>query len=385
MKNITENTEFYIPYHTLHITNYEATGNRIGVLNLDSIQGITNLSPYVVRRCLEDNRTFRIWLQQEGITSGVDSIMIYYQAKSRNYDFVSFVGEPNALIESEFSEMCGNGIRALGLHLALHSSDELQKQFLSYGISIHAGEVRNLRIDSINPPNSFAKISVDMGVFQNEYQIMKSFLNDSFRNLNLSQFFLEDKILPVDLQGSGFGLGLNGSQNGEPHLVLVLQLEEYIQLSNYLQCEIDSRNSLMDSLRNVVSILGNKITFNSTLFPKNINFSIAVVVADRLFISTHERNLAPQKYICLSEQSLLGRCRCNTNSCGTAGSVAANLAYVNGFIKSDKIATVHPGGEITYLITEHNTQMIGEARMAKHINSSANKDSNQFSLEIMTD
>ena len=111
-----------IPYERLKLIEYEATGNKTPVVDLGVIPGIANFDPTLVRQLLERDINFRTWLKINGANHFADSVMLYYQTGSSEYDFVTFVGEPNSSLTSNFSEMCGNGIRSLGLHIILNAN-----------------------------------------------------------------------------------------------------------------------------------------------------------------------------------------------------------------------------------------------------------------------
>src|SRR3989338_4453919 len=105
-----------INYDKINLVPYNGVGNNTPVLDLtENLYSDVN-DPAEIRQRLETDLHFRKILQQKSKTYQADSIMVYYQANNQqDYQYVMFVAEPNTSITIPFSEMCGNGIRSLGL------------------------------------------------------------------------------------------------------------------------------------------------------------------------------------------------------------------------------------------------------------------------------
>src|SRR6185369_15209695 len=104
----------------IELLDYVGAGNRTPVLDISNFVS-PGSNPLRIRAELETNKKFRKWLKEEGLKHRADSVMIFYKSDNSDYDFVTFIGEPNGPVEGPFSEMCGNGIRSLALHVVLNS------------------------------------------------------------------------------------------------------------------------------------------------------------------------------------------------------------------------------------------------------------------------
>lgn len=344
-----------IDYSTLSLIDYEGAGNRTPVLNLDSVEHIQQFDVSEVRNFLENNQEFRQWLQIQGRYHKADSVMMYYRSNNFDYEYVTFIGEPGAALDQPFSDMCGNGIRCLALHIFL-DNQELQERYLDDGIRIFAGSVRIITFNSVDIEEMTANVTVDLGQFRNDYSNLRQFLCfseiETIQNIFQKFPFLEKKC--------SIGIGLNGDQTGEPHLVFLFteeNLQYVIQNLNIIPQE-----NITFNLRKIACRLGNVFTFDINLFPLGINVNIGCVMQDRIYISTHERNMLPSREICMQEQRKHGFCHCNTMACGTGGSVTANVAFNFVLMINSDIKTVHPGGSIMYSVCPETTLMIGPAQ-----------------------
>ncbi len=339
-----------IPYNKLQLIEYEGAGNRTPVLDISSISNITNYPVDQVRTFLESNLEFRTFLQKEGLAVHADSVMIVYKTNNTLMPFVTFIGEPGASITSPFSDMCGNGIRSLALHIFLAEQSETKRnEYIHNGISIFAGELRTITIESIDITNRSGFISVDLGPYQREVSKVSSFINPELFSKHTVLSNIPFNGQAPDLHDYSFSFGFNGNTIGEPHLTI------FVKNQNVEPQEI------ITFLRTMVTKLGNRLTFDSVLFPKGVNVNIAMEHEGRIFLSTHERNLSLNKESCLHE-STNGICRCNTLACGTGGAAVANEAIRLGKIVGNTVITVHPGGCISYQITTNSTIMTGPAR-----------------------
>ena len=277
----------------------------------------------------------------------------------KDYQYVMFVAEPNTSITIPFSEMCGNGIRSLGLHLFLESDDNHRDIYLTEGINIWtAAGVLKVQFKTIDTVNHQAIVEVKLGQFKFEMKNLFNFVSSGyFDNTNLTAINLNDYIdLPVNFSNR-FGIGFTGEDNGEPHLALILNQTEFYDLIAKLR--INNNDDLMALLRKTVSYLGNYFTFNYELFPHGINFNLGIIKNDKIFMSTHERNLVASKELCQYQYHRDGLCKCNTKACGTGGAVVANLTWLNYRFLGRQISTIHPGGEIVYQQKFNDTFMSG--------------------------
>lgn len=325
---------------------YEGAGNRTPVLDISVIPGIAEYAVDDVRRCLERNYEFRSFLQKNGMALQADSVMLFYRKETSEYEYVTFVGEPNASLDSNFSEMCGNGIRALGLHLSLITGTNI--------LRIWAGSVKTVSI--LHTKNSTSVVTVDMDMFQTSRKALQ-------RYIAVSHFPNVDNFSSVVLPGYEFlghvGIGFNGMEKGEPHVACIIKKDMFEGLlDGFLIREKDS----MSSLRKLTSCIGAQITFATDLFPQGINFNIGIIENEKIFVATHERNIATSFNSCQAQQKRFGICRCCTLACGTGGAAVANIAVKHGFVKKFFIETKHSGGKIVYDLRDHTTIMRGEAR-----------------------
>jgi diaminopimelate epimerase len=357
--------QLHINYQQLQLIEYEGAGNRTPVLDLGSVERIELYSHEKVRKYLEKDEQFRLWLQQKGLLCHADSVMIYYKVNYRDFDFITFIGEPNAALVNPFSTMCGNGIRSLVLHILLTEKDKNQRNmFIENGIRIWAGSERIVSVESINLRSRAGIFRVDMGPFVSALQLLREFINPVFFDRkNLSTVIMPREKVPGLLREKVVGLGFNGRISGEPHLAVLYTLLEFHDLCRSLgfSTSNDSRH-IMHVLRGIVSALGKELTFAANLFPQGINFNIGVVLGSTIYMSTHERNLSPSKDRCRELQSKTRVCQCNTMACGTGGAVLANIAKAQRFVSSNSITTIHPGGVLQYLLGDTGTVMIGPAK-----------------------
>jgi len=342
-------------YNNLKLIPYEGTGNITPVLDVGSTIDINKYEPARVREFLEKNGDFRLWLKKESQKLNADSVMIYYRSKHIDYDFVTFVGEPNGSLNSSFSDMCGNGICCLSLHIGLNQS-------AANGTSIYiwAGSVKKTIINQIDNKNNSGKIEVDMNKFQCRKSVLQKFVNlKLFPNIEtFSKISLPN--LPDFLKEYKFGIGFNGVDIGEPQLVLLVNKNKYEKILNEVIPK--KTENFMQNIRMITSSMGPIMTFDKNLFPQGINFNFGVIADDMIYMSTHERNILSSSDICRGQQKNNYICRCNTLSCGTGGAAAANIAFLQGLIEREDIITVHPGGEIKYILNKNTTIMLGSAK-----------------------
>lgn len=350
-------------FSALELIPYEGTGNKTPVLDLSGTGNISQFAPEKTREYLEKDLRFRLLLQEQGRALQADSVMIYYPAKQANFDFVTFVGEPNASLNNYFSQICGNGIRSLALHILLEASDRQRERYLKKGLRIWAGgEIKKVVIKSFDPTTQAGVFEVNLGPFQARAKNLAKYVNPrAFKGASNFASVLFTKPIPDFLEMRRFGIGFNGGLDGQPHLSLVNTVFEYQLLLKNLGIETQNAD-LMASLQRSVCILGNVFTFNKEIFPFGINFNLGVVDQGIIYMATHEKNLALSKENCLSQFQTNGRCKCNTLACGTGGAVTANIAYLQGLISHREILTVHKGGEIVYGLHPKGTLMIGSAR-----------------------
>jgi diaminopimelate epimerase len=339
-----------IPYNKLQLVEYEGAGNRTPVLDISCVNNISDYSVEQVRTFLESDLVFRVFLQQKGLAVQADSVMIFYKTNNTLMPFVTFIGEPGAGITSPFSDMCGNGIRSLALHIFLAEQSETKRnEYLHKGITIFAGELRTIQIESIDYKNRSGFISVDLGPYQREVKKLSSFINPELFSKHTVLSNIPFNGQAPDLHNYTFSFGFNGNTIGEPHLTI------FVKNQNVEPQEI------ITFLRTMATKLGNRLTFDSLLFPKGVNVNIAMEHEGRIFVSTHERNLSPNQKTCLEEINNQ-ICRCNTLACGTGGAAVSNEAIALGIIAGNTVITVHPGGCITYQVTPNTTIMTGPAR-----------------------
>lgn len=336
----------HIPYSKLELVDYEGAGNKTPVLDLSCIKGIANFNPINVREYLENNLKFRKWLKAEGQKHQADTIMLYYTSSHNEYQYVTFIGEPNTTLAAKFSEMCGNGIRALALHIYLNNEEKNRK------FAILAGSVKQINLVKFDRERKSAQVMVDMGKF-NERNFNSDQLLEKIKSL--SKLKTNNNII--------FTLGSNGlSQEGEPHLVVLYTWNEFAKLSRRLNISLNTRD-ITHILRNIASAFGKEITFETSLFPHGMNFNIGVIRDNHIYMTTHERSLSVSKESCQLEIQKNTFCKCNTLACGTGGAAVANVARLQGLIPAiECIKTIHPGGEIKYKITQNTTFMIGPVR-----------------------
>lgn len=350
-------------YSSLELVAYEGAGNKTPVLDLSRVGSFSQADPRDARDYLERDLRFRLLLQERGRALQADSVMIYYPAKQANFDFVTFVGEPNSSLNSHFSQMCGNGIRSLALHILLEASDRQREKYIKKGLRIWAsGEIKKVIIKSFDPSIQAGVFEVNLGPFQVGAKNLAKYVNPrAFKGASNFTSVLFTKPVPDFLKIRRFGIGFNGDLDGQPHLSLVNNVFEYQQLLKNLGIETENAD-LMASLQRAVCILGNVFTFDKDIFPFGINFNLAVVDQGIVYMATHEKNLSSSRESCLSQFQTSGRCKCNTLACGTGGAVTANIAYLQGLINHHEVLTIHKGGEIVYHLHPRGTLMIGSAR-----------------------
>lgn len=351
------NTDFSL----LKLVGYSGAGNITPVVDISSILPDGNLPVIALRAALEKNHSFRVWLKEEGLKNKADSVILYYKSTVDEYDYICFVAEPNVSLNSSFSDMCGNGIRALGFHLYLRNLKRktLEKQSI---FRIFAGSVKKVRVLKISKFQTKATVSVELGEFRSKRIQLKEYVNvnlfGSIKDFN--RFKMPPGLLLPALYSLNFGLGMNSdTYMGEPHIILLLDRSEYISLYEQFFTSKITKHFQHGKLRIMTSYFGSKITFNKKFFPKGINFSIALIIENKIYISTHERNLNLYQNCIKKSRDKKHYCSCNTQACGTAGAVAANLAKLNLCIASDLITTVHAGGEIMYILSDKTTTMTG--------------------------
>lgn len=332
-------------FENLKINYYSASGNKTPVLDVNPLVDLSN-SPDENREILENNLPFRRYVRKALSTKSVDSLMLYYTVteKKKGYDYVMYVEEPNTCTSTKFSTMCGNGIRALSLHL--------YEKTQSKSFRIYAGGIKTTQIIGFNP----LRIRVNMGKFRFEEKYLRKYVNRE--NLRTLKQRLSSTIL-FSLENLKFGL--NGSEDGEPHAVLFVNKSDFLQKTGILS---NNQELAINTLRQYTSQIGKEVTFDKDIFPLGISFSIAIIDKNdsTILMSTHERNLNDNPKQCVEEINHINRCNCNTLACGTAGAVVANWAFTLGFVSNKNIITIQPGGNIEYVIDENNTIMIGSAK-----------------------
>lgn len=351
-----------INYKLLQLIDYEGAGNRTPVLDVSSFIDNTK-EPLLIRRKLEQDKIFRIWLRDEGLKHRADSVMIFYNADNKDYDFVTFIGEPNSPIENEFSEMCGNGIRSLALHILLSENNKKNlHRFLKNGINIWAGSIRNVAVEELDKLNQSATISVNLGKINTSSKELAPYISlEYFPKGDLSQIRLS-RVVSDYLANREVGIGFNGDGAGEPHVVLVNNPGQYKKLVSVFNLPLDlNRETIINNLREMAVCFGKRITFNSEVFPLGINFNIALVLNNIIYVSTHERNMSSGQSSCSEQIVNIGFCTCNTMACGTGGSIICAIAKRQRLVRGNKFITIHPGGEIRYEIRNNESIMTGPA------------------------
>ena len=231
-----------------------------------------------------------------------------------------------------------------------------------------AGDMKTIRFEKINIRRKTARVTVDMGVFRSDKNHLASFavLPDVVSH-SLHNVLLPAAFLPDFLKDKAGGIGFNGDTEGEPHLVFLYTKEEFMARAKQYGFSSLSQNALLHrAIRQIVCAIGNQLTFNLSLFPKGINVNLGVVVGNTIYMATHERNLLPSQNACLTQQKKHIFCQCNTMACGTGGAALSNIARLHGLTRGDTIQTIHPGGDITYVIG-HTTTMIGSAEYDKYM------------------
>ena len=316
-----------IDYSQLQMIPYVAAGNRTPVLCLDFTQESHNDEPSLIRSSLENDLQFRTIIAERGKLIKADSIMIYYRTNHESYEFAMFVGEPNAPLTSAFSEMCGNGIRSLALHIVLEEKNAVQRQkYLSEGIKIWTcAGIMTVKISDFD-------ISRKTGIFE----------------------------VPLGPFNTRSTYGFNGISSGEPHAVMILDEENLRKLCD--QYNLGDTSDCMQTLRQIASLLGAQHTFDYKKYPAGINFNLALIRDNQIIMATHERNLALNRSECITQFKQNGICSCVTQACGTGGSAVANYVVINGHLEQNSINTIHFGGQIQYHIDDNQTYMLGDAR-----------------------
>ena len=179
-----------IPYDKLQLVNYEGAGNKTPVLSLDVVPNIHHYKPQILRGVLEKDIEFRRWLSEKGRELDADTVMIYYSSYDKECEYVTFIGEPNAPGDAPFSEMCGNGIRSLALHIFL-THKKKQQNYRENGITIWAGMTRTITINEIDDEDSCGFFSVEMGPFQHTKKSLGQFTsltkNEMFNRLGVGE------------------------------------------------------------------------------------------------------------------------------------------------------------------------------------------------------
>lgn len=339
-------------YSRLIVSEYEGAGNRTPVIDVSSILPERLHEPEEIRRYLQTHIPFLRWLRKIGVQSQADSIMLYHKSYTNTSEYVTYIGEPGASFDQPFSEMCGNGIRNLALHIFLESNPVEREQFLKNGVAIWAGENRNVIFRSVDIKQQTADVLVDLGPFTNSPEMFSQFVN-----LPEVMFQKTRLIRKNNMQNDWpeMYFGLNGRSTGEPHLVMFYDLSA-------LDLNKKDAETILYTLRSIVSKIGPELTYDSMSFPHGMNVNVAAASDGVLYMTTHERSICSDKEECLKSRNENGFCRCNTQACGTGGSIVANLAYRTDRSNSDTIKTVHPGGVIYYEVSEESTYMIGPAR-----------------------
>lgn len=350
-----------IDYGKINLFDYSGAGNKISVLDISKFI-VNTTNPDNIRISLENNIDFRRWLGKEGKKHDCDSVMIYYSVADRNYDFVTFVGEPNGDPKSRFSEMCGNGLRCLSLHILLTCNDAMRMVYLREGIKIYAGQVRKLEIMKFEKELKQSLIKVNLGEYFCDHSVEK-YLNGLVRNKTGDYSCLKLKYPDCDLINKfHFSIGLNGEQGkGEPHLVLMTDIEGLCLLSEDILKEDINAENIFSVIRRLTCVLGNFFTFNTEMFPEGINFNIGVYSGNYIYVSTHERNLNENREACRKQQERYIYCKCNTLSCGTGGAAVFNIYRSVKQLRDGIIITNHSGGILKYYDRNGSTFMIGKA------------------------
>jgi len=326
---------------SLVLKPYVGSGNKTPVLDISSLVHDSTVPPLQIRAKLESDVQFREWLRDSGRRIGADSIMIYYPSTAEEYDFVMFVGEPGSATDSPFSDMCGNGIRALALHIVLHAPSRIKNMFIREGISIWAGEVRNVTIEDIDYQHDSGIFRVEMGPYT-----------------EMSFDFKRYSTIP---HSAVYGAGFNGQTTGEPHVVILIAQSSLHEWYEAFPEICDSTNPA-EITRILACKLGRQITFDLEAFPKGINTNIGIIDNDTITMSTHERNIHSSAHMCRLDQTKNGFCRCNTLACGTGGSAVANTFIKRFPDRNTLVTTIHPGGAITYDMRCGYSTMIGSAQ-----------------------
>lgn len=355
----------------LKIIDYEGAGNRTPVLDISNFVDNTR-NPLEVRKELEKDISFRRWLKEEGLRHKADSIMIFYNADNPLYDFVTFIGEPNSPLQNKFSEMCGNGIRALSLHILSESSQAKRKKYLHNGITIWAGSIRKIIIGDFNESEGTAMIAVNLGKINITSDALAPYVNiNSFSERELSRVRLPITATHY-LSDRDFGIGFNGEVAGEPHVVLLNNKDQYLALVRAFNLPIKlDKETLINNLRIMASCFGKRFTFNFKHFPLGINFNIALVLDGIIYMSTHERNMSKGQSECSEQIAENDFCACNTLACGTGGSIVCAIAKEQGLVGGLSFVTIHPGGEIRYEIKNNESIMTGPAKRTENLRSSS--------------
>ena len=172
-----------------------------------------------------------------------------------------------------------------------------------------------------------------------------------YLNMNRVKYFRNQEVefnqsLFESINGRRFGISVFG---GEPHLVLLNSEAEYQELIS--KFGLDKRmnsKTIIKNLKYLASVFGNYFTFNKRLFPHGVNFDIGLIKDGEIYVATHEINLTTSHALCRYQQIMTGFCECLTHSSTAGGAVMVYFAKNMENIRTKKVKTIQPGGEILF-------------------------------------
>lgn len=193
-----------------------------------------------------------------------------------------------------------------------------------------------------------ANITLNLEAFRSSKSRIAKYLNMDRVKYYKNQEIEFNHSLFESIDHRRFGVGIS---EGDPHLVLLNTLDQYLVLVE--KFGLDKRNNnkaILNNLKFLVSVFGNYFTFNKRLFPYGISFNTGLIKDGVVYMATHGRNSSSSKGMCRYQQIMTGYCKCLFPISNTGGAVMAYFVSNTGDTKTKKIKTVHQGGEIMYRV-----------------------------------
>lgn len=291
----------------MNLPTYSGCGNTFFIYHLASEQDFL---------AFRADRQRMQQLATQAIEHTIDSVMVVYDGSSEqekeSYHLSMHVFEPRGFrshdIQSGWSTMCGNGLRAVAQYLF---DTGIEKT--SYIIRSGAGDHKIVR-------TTHGLWSVDMGWFAHTSVDLSSYVCTQFP-IRLSLFF--SSFFRIFLKPTihvGFHFHNTQVKDGEPHAIIFTKF----QLSRSV-------------IIRLAEYLGKKITYNNNIFPKEINTSVASIYqidsdTKSVFVraATYERHIY---YV--------------TQACGTAATVIGSFIFQQLHLDhSWHVIIDMPGGEL---------------------------------------